>query len=187
MVKTVTPSSLKWLIDKRARLSGQIYSIETSVPELVKNSRIEVEKARAKLNKQIKLYESYLSTTSKLPKLKEQLHAIDIALGLHQIQIDKNLISPIRPSSQKIKKTGVPWGGLTRGIYECLRLSSEPVTTTTVALFVMHKYAIEYDTFTFIEISHAARNRMRALSHVGKIKRLHALNNAEEGIWEIPS
>ncbi len=84
------------------------------------------------------------TTTYKLLKLKEQFHAIDIALGLHQIQIDKDIISPIRPSSKKIKKTDVPWGGLARGI-ECLRLSTEPVlvATTTVALFVMHKYAVE--------------------------------------------
>lgn len=92
------PSSLKWLIDKRARLEGGI------------------KKTRASLATAKQLIEE-------LSKLEEDLAAIDRSLGLHDIQIQIEHIQPIRSHYVRIK---LPRGELTKSILLCLRLEPTP-------------------------------------------------------------
>lgn len=65
------PSPLKWLIDKRVRLAG------------------EIRKTRSALATAKQLIEE-------LSKLEDDLAAIDRSLGLHEIQIQVDYIQPIR-------------------------------------------------------------------------------------------
>jgi len=135
MPTTKTPSSLKWLINKRARLHGEISRIELRQPDRIEIAaqrlmiaEQEVESARRLLH-----YERDLAG-SHLQKLKENLHTIDATLGLHEIQIDPHIIRPIRPRDMK---TILPYGKITRLIFEYLGASNgKPVTTTEFAIFI---------------------------------------------------
>lgn len=88
------PSSLKWLIDKRARLDA------------------EITKTRASLSYAKKLIEE-------LSKLEDDLAAIDRSLGLHEIKVQLEHIQPVRSHYVRVD---LPRGELTRSILLCLRL-----------------------------------------------------------------
>lgn len=92
-MSTKIPSSLKWLIDKRARLDA------------------EIEKTQSSNEKAKKL-------TKELASLKKSLLAIDKALEMHEISVDVNLIKSIK---SHYKRIDLPHGELTRCILTCLR------------------------------------------------------------------
>jgi hypothetical protein len=108
------PPSLKWLIDKRARLDGEIKKTEAAV----KRTQHLIEE---------------LST------IKADLAAIDRALRLHDLQVDVDVIQPIR---NQYVRTNVPYGELTRTIFLCLRLhEGRPVSTDRLVEFVAARFA----------------------------------------------
>ena len=88
------PSSLKWLIDKRARLDAEIQRTQKSLASA----------------KQLR---------GDLSKLEEDLAAIDRSLGLHDIQVRVENIKPVRSHYVRVN---LPRGELTRSILLCLRL-----------------------------------------------------------------
>src|SRR5574340_341251 len=103
------PSSLKWLIDKRARLAG------------------EIRKTRSALATAKQLIEE-------LSKLEDDLAAIDRSLGLHEIQIQVDYIQPVRSRYVRIK---LPRGELTKSILLCLRLrEGVPARMSEIGAFI---------------------------------------------------
>ena len=90
-------SSLKWLIDKRARLLGEINSLEKRLPY----SQIELNRAIARVEIRLaQLKQQRIDTDdhlSYIAGLRSDLNAIDGALKQHDVQISPESIRPIRP------------------------------------------------------------------------------------------
>ncbi len=154
------PPSLKWLIDKRARLDGEIKKTRESL----KNAQFLIDE---------------------LKQLECDLAAIDRALGLHEIPVQLEDIMPIK--SQYVR-LNLPHGELTKSILLCLRLrGGGPVTTTEFASFIIARHAdLEIaDEMSKAELNKSVRYRLKNLCRQGLIERNHPLKGASEGVWSL--
>jgi hypothetical protein len=159
-MSTRIPSSLKWLIDKRARLDA------------------EVQKTRASLANAKKLIKE-------LSALEKDLSAIDMALRIHEIEVDPSLISPIKSHYHRIN---LPHGELTRCIFKCLRQHGPetPISKTEIVAFIEAEHpelinSVEVKTW----LPRSVQYRLRCLYHQGAIKRHHKLGTNAEGLWSL--
>jgi hypothetical protein len=154
------PSSLKWLIDKRARLEAEVRKTEASI-------------GRAK------------SLIEELSSLKDSLAAIDQTLGMHEIRIDINLIQPVRSHYVRVN---LPYGVLTRTILMCLRLRAGegPVSMSEIVSFIEARYAdLSVQPKRRLTLSRAVHNRLKNLFHRGVIQRHHSPDENKEGLWTL--
>jgi hypothetical protein len=153
------PSSLKWLIDKRARLEG------------------EIRKTRATLATAKQLIEE-------LSKLEEDLAAIDRSLGLHEIQIQIEHIQPIRSHYVRIK---LPRGELTKSILLCLRLrEGVPASMTEIAAFIEARHGdLSASVGSRVALHRSVHTRLKTLFSEGKLERHHDPSSNREGIWSL--
>jgi len=182
MSTTRTPSSLKWLINKRARIHGEISKIE-----FLQQERIEIAEQRLKLAEQeLESARRFLHfeqdvTDLQLQKLKANLQAIDATLGLHEIKIDPKIINPIR--TQDAKRT-FPYGKVTRLIFEYLGASNgTPITTTELAEFISTRENLNLDKGGFTEFKIKVAHRLRNMMSKGKIDRLDYKKGSIERSW----
>lgn len=153
------PSSLKWLIDKRARLDG------------------EIRKTRASLNNAQRLIDE-------LSKLETDLEAIDRSLGLHEIKVDLANIAPVRGHYVRIK---LPHGELTRSVLLCLRLNKgTPVRMSEIASFIATRHAnLESEELSRAKLHRSVHNCLKRLCRNGILKRHHPTVCATEGVWSL--
>ena len=107
------PSSLKWLIDRRARVAGEIEKIESLLAECQR-------------------------LTDEILHMKELLASIDQTLALHEVSVDVSLIPAIKSHDFRLK---LPHGELTRGILLCLKLGNgTPMNTEAITVFLFSRY-----------------------------------------------
>lgn len=184
------PSSLKWLVDKRARLLGEINKVEKTIPL----SQIELNKKIAEIELRLVRLKSKLDHLRMqqaqgdnrplyLEALRSDLVAIDRALEQHDIQIDPKLIKPI--CSQWADRF-LPHGEMTRQIYACLKAAyPEPRTTTEVALFVLSAAEVQLNTNELLNFRSRVSQRLGHLVWQKKISRLHEVKTCEEGRWTL--
>lgn len=154
------PSSLHWLIDKRARLDAEIQKTERSL-------------AKAK------------HLIDELSELKANLEAIDRTLSLHHIQVDVNLIKPVRSHYVRIN---LPYGELTRSILMCLRLyaGEGPVSTSQIVSFIAARHAdLDAQQETRAQLSASVQKRINNLVRQGVIKRHHSPKTNTYGLWSL--
>ncbi|MBS1169320.1 MAG: hypothetical protein H6R01_238 [Burkholderiaceae bacterium] len=113
------PPSLKWMIDKRGRIDGDIQRIE------------------GYLKKHQREFEKFQKLTNELSELRGTLASIDKALSLHEIQISPENIPTIRGRKNK---NDLPYGELTRLIYTILSLSyGQPISSKEIVDFVFKR------------------------------------------------
>ena len=155
------PPSLKWLIDKRARINGEILKTKKSV-------------ARAQ------------SLLDELSKLEEKLAAVDVTLSLHEIEFDKSLISPIRSQYTRIK---LPHGELTRSVLLCLRLrQSEGKAAGIFELtsFVEARHCdLTAEKYSRIALTKSIQKCLDRLYRKGLLIRHHDPKSNTGGIWSL--
>lgn len=159
-MSTRIPPSLKWLIDKRARVSG------------------EIEKTKKSLKTAHQLIDE-------LKELEDTLSAIDKTFELHEIQIDKSLIRPINSKYLRLK---IPYGGINNAIITCLKLykSDFPVPKADILNFVIAKYYdYEVDAVPGKQIARCVHNGLNRLYHAGTIVRCHNPKSNDEGLWKL--
>jgi hypothetical protein len=152
------PPSLNWLIDKRARISG------------------EIEKTRRSLKRAQALI-------SELEDLEVKLKAIDTTLDLHDIKIDVNLIKPIASNSYRLN---IPHGELTKSILTCIRLhgGKNPVAKSIIHNFVVARhFDFDADEIPHEQVSLSIKRRLNCLYHDGLLLRHHSSNTNEYGLW----
>lgn len=151
------PSSLKWLIDRRARVAGEIARIEAS---LAKCQRLAEE----------------------LKPLKDLLESVDQTLSLHDIAIDVSQIPLIRSKSVRVN---LPYGAVTHAILTCLKVNDGmPVTTDEVATFVaVRNIDLTSDPCSMHELREAVRRRLKDMCRLGMIGRRHKALGNETGQW----
>lgn len=145
-----TPPSLKWLITKRSRLSGEL---ERRLPEL-ESLRIDFEKANARVN-----------------WLREQLAALDQTFQLHDIQIDPTEIASVSPHQNARL---FPSGQMGRHIRRILaeRDGGEWTTTPEVTRKIMESLGLSEVDSVYRSVRRAVRNRLQSLMRAGEIERI---------------
>lgn len=160
-MSTRIPPSLKWLIDKRARLEGEIL------------------KTKKSLNQAHKLIDE-------LNNLNETLAAIDKTLELHEIKINVHYIQPIKSKYVRLK---LPYGALTKGILICLRLyttDGNPINKSEIIEFIIARYT-EFDEpeINRGQIAISIKKTLQRLLKSGVVKRYHELDGSCDGRWSI--
>lgn len=137
-----TPPSLKWLITKRARLVGEIKKVLNARERDIDKLMLEMSHLSsriAEINAQRGKTEA--SANQFLAILQADLNAIDATIRLHEIGIDPSLIPPL-----KTQEAGrlIPYGEITRLVFEALRVAKgESRTTTEIALYVLQQSGLE--------------------------------------------
>lgn len=153
------PSSLKWLIDKRARLDAEIQRTQKSL-------------ASAK------------QLIGDLSKLEQDLAAIDRSLGLHDIQVRVENIKPVRSHYVRVN---LPRGELTRSILLCLRLrDGAPARMGEIVSFIEARHGDLSASVGNRAVFHrSVHNRLKALFREGRLKRHHPPSGNAEGLWSL--
>lgn len=185
-MRTRTPPSLKWLINKKARLAGEIQYLETAAPFRVERSQQLLDYAERRYLELKKAHQRNLKLTEEdLPRLKRQHEAIKAALGMHEIQINPNLIRPIRPQKKRI----LPYGTLTRALYSYLKSVGGVATTREIARYIVEKHFDKNEQVNFVALTKRVSHRLKNLALEGKIIRLHNHFHGTnyEGVWKLPS
>lgn len=163
-----TPSSLKWLIEKRSRLAGKL---------------IWTEERLQRTHQRLKQLEEDLATTCK------RLQAIDIAIGIHEIPIDPTGLRTIRPSENKFL---LPPGHLSRILRKELGARDNWVDTrelTTVVYGHLNAIGSSHD-IAFVSL--VVRRCLNGLYHRGSVVRHLPLNEQcrSDGttlaLWSLP-
>jgi len=156
---TRMPSSLKWLIDRRGRVDGEIKKIERSLAKCQ-------------------------SLIRDLEKLKATLDSVDRTLALHDIQVEPTDIPPIRSHELRLP---LPHGELTKLILECLKANEgHPVTSDRISDYVAIRVFERYSELIPQEqLNLSIHNRLRGLYHAGVLSRHHDPSTSLRGIWSM--
>jgi hypothetical protein len=155
------PPSLKWLIDKRARVSG------------------EIEKTRRSLKTAQALIKD-------LEDLEIKLKSIDTTLELHHIKVDVDLIDSIETKHLRLN---IPHGELTRSILTCIRLYGEngPVSKVRIVDFIIARHFDgNAEKTTHTQISRSVQIRLKCLHRAGRLIRHHSAITSDYGLWSLP-
>ena len=154
------PPSLNWLIDKRARVAGEISKAKRSLKE-----------AKALIND--------------LEDLEIKLKAIDITLDLHDIKVDINLIAPIESHDLRIK---IPSGELRKSILTCIRLYqvNGPVSKYIIEKFVLTRH-FDFDGKDTVggNFQRSIHDGLKNLYHKGYLVRHHDPKTTGYGLWTL--
>jgi chromosome segregation ATPase len=144
-----TPPSLKWLIVKRSRLSGEVQNLEAE---------------RATLKEQVQQIEN------RLTRLNSLLGSLDHTFQLHEIQINPTEIATVVP--QKNKRI-LPPGQMSRQIRRILASHDGWASTTEVTHKIIHYSKILVEDEEVYEYIHVAvRKRLRSMLAKGEVQRM---------------
>ena len=161
-----TPPSLKWLIDRRGRIDGEIKKIERS------------------LAKCQRLAATCQQLADQLEPLKDLLYSIDKTLSLHDIQIDPALIPSIWGQDTRIR---LPHGELTRSILECFRFAEGRVISSGEILDSVSERldGLGYPLIPRGYLAQRIKVRLRSLYHEGCLIRHHDQQTTTHGLWSL--
>ena len=181
-----TPPSLKWLLDRRARLVGELEKLQKRHPKKLAAAEEVHRKAKEHLEqtkRQIALQKKRFRMRQKL--LSADLDAIDNTLKQHEIRISSELIQPI--ASQDAYKF-LPFGELTRTIFEYLKCAGEnPLSTTDLTISIASSIDREISDKEFTALKHSVAHRLDHLRHQGKIIKSNNSKRNVEGLWKLPN
>lgn len=153
------PSSISWLINKRARLAGDI----------------------AKVQKALSKVQHFVD---RLKELEASLDAIDNALKLHEIQINIENIKPIRPCKARSK---FRHGEINNLILGYLRSKSDgsPVSKLDIVEYINRKHLeIDPTPLDATQLSHCIQASLNRLYRLGAISRCHNPITNQIGLWQ---
>lgn len=153
------PPSLNWLIDKRARLAGDIQRTN---------------KALSKVHHLIR----------KLQELETALEAIDRSLQLHEIQIDVENIKPI--NSHRTPKLEFHRGDINQLVLTHLRdqEGNAPISTIEVANHLYSKHQeIDAVRINRKQFSIRIRQSLNRLKRLGYVTRCHKTAPNKVAFW----
>lgn len=186
MSEVKTPFSLKWLITKRARLVGEIEKALAARDGELAQLAQEIERVNAELSHlTCRRGEYEASANQVLAVLQADLNAVDATIRLHEIGINPDLIAPIR--TQEAGRL-LPYGEMTRLIFECLRLAKgQPVTTTEIALYLTQEAKATLLPLDFQVFRYSVRHRLKYLCKDGSVRRAHQAKTCLEGRWLLGS
>ena len=179
-----TPTSLKWLITRRARLDGEITKIDKA--EAIR--RANADKDIAVVERQLNAASAQETTMREVFEFNREallgdLAATDRMLRQHEVAIDPNIISPIRSHDNV---SIADHGFFTRAIFECLRLANgAPCTATKVTSYIAVHLMLEPTDGSFMDLRMSIRHRMKHLTWEGRLKRVPNQIGSLEGRWTL--
>jgi hypothetical protein len=180
MVKT--PSVLKWMINRRAKLLGEIKKTEKRFDSRV----LDIQQELNIIERRAPILRNRLDRAQNLrpqilAALRHDLAVIDSAMSQHEVMIDIDLI---KPQKSQDNAYFLPPGSMSRLILKALReAGGETLCTTEVALFVAMEGKLEIDADDFVTFKIAIRSRMRALHTSGHLKRVEIGRHHVESRW----
>lgn len=157
---TRIPSSLKWLIDKRARIDAEIQKTK---------------KAISKIQEML----------GELDQVEATLAALDKTFELHEINIDIALIDPVRSQYFRIK---LPHGELQKLVLACFRNKEKgtQLLRSEVTEYVISRIPPEVINLgSRSQIASAVSRCLVRLYHKGILDRHHNPVTSKEGIWSL--
>lgn len=163
IMQTRIPPSLKWLVDRRARLLARAIKLKKLA-----------DAGRRRSNEYDAEWE----------QVRRDIAALDQVLSLHEIRIDPEIIQP--KNTHETSRL-LPWNQLTRAILTCLRQANgEWCSTTQIVVFVAAKATREIDETTRAVLRLTVRSRLRKLRVDGRVVRRHEGITGFEGYWALP-
>lgn len=180
-----TPSSLKWLIDRRSRLSGEILRARKQESTRLSNALAELAKAQATHQE---LMQDNLAAIQQheqhLQALTRALEATDTVLREHEIPIDPNDLPSV--SGHTRERIG-GYSQITRMIFETLgRATGGSLSTTEVAVSIATRMDVPIAEEDFADFKYRVRKRLGTLVWQGRLERLHLPKTSVEGRWRLP-
>lgn len=167
----ITPS-LKWMIDKRGRIDGDIQRIERH------------------LKRHQRIFERFQKLNDELLALKDVLASIDKTLSLHEIQVVPENIPTILSHKHKCD---MPYGEMAKSIYMKLSLSKgQPVSSKEIVAFVLERKAMlgfpsEETKEDMKKVRMQVKRCLQRLHKKGGLVRYHPLMTRDPGWWSLSS
>ena len=163
VMRTKTPPSLKWLIDRRARLLHREKKLEEEAKK--RHRRAAEYEAESEL-------------------IRRDIAAFDQVLSLHEIRIDPKTL---RPKGTQKEARLLPWNHLTRNILACLRLADgDWCSTSQIMAFITAKARLRPNDALRGALRLSIRKRLQGLHAAGRVVRRHAPETNQEGYWSLP-
>ena len=154
------PSSLNWLIDKRARLAGNIIKTKRAL------KRVQ-------------------HLVNRLNKLESELNTIDSTLRLHEIQINVENIKPIR---EKVRALAFPHGYISKYVLEFLMDNhhASPILKSDIVYFLITKHQkYQAEPVSFNHMSDAVKQALVRNERRGYVVRHHPVVTQKMGKWQL--
>lgn len=176
------PSALKWLLDRRARLLGELQKV---------NKRFDVREAllqneQGTLEKRLELVKNRLARVQNLrvhvpAQLQSKLKAIDEAILQHNAMVDVDLVTP---RTSQDSAWYLPHGAMSRYILRALReAKGQVLTTDEIAIFVATEGGLQLIPDQYSPFKIAVRRRMRGMLIAGLLQRVSIGKNSIESRW----
>lgn len=163
-MRTKTSSSLKWLVDRRARLSCDI-----------ERDRKEAREATLRAS----------TLEGKIELMRQDLAAIDRALSMHEIRIHPETIAP-KKTWRTVQVFG--YSHVTRNIMSYLgRARGRWCSTTELMAYVASRGGKEMSDELYPALRLSVRKRLQNLRVAGRVTRQHAAKTSKEGYWALPT
>lgn len=180
-----TPPSLKWLIDKRARLLGELTKLNKRQAQRLADLDRTVALAKSEYETAIALQARGKKQLAREKQtIAAHLRAIDIAMSMHEIQIDPNKIPEIL-SQEAVRYQR--YGEMTRGIYSTLKSANgAPLSALEIAMALEASFGLQLSKSEFQDFRHRIRQRLKYLCWSGKLRRIHQAKTQLEGRWTLP-
>lgn len=178
-----TPSSLKWLITRHARLEGEIAKLQMAEDIRQAEARTGLDTLERQLRDALAFERTKQNLHARtVDALKADLAATGLLLRQHEVGIDPAVIKPVR-SQDNLSLTA--YGHLTRLIYRYLKEAhGSPRTATQTAVFVAWQLGHDSeDSTSFSDLRYRVRKRMQHLAWEGKITRVESQQGSIEGRW----
>ena len=162
-----TPSSLKWLIVRRSRLSGMLEKLEP---------------------KHAVLKEQFESIDARVNKLRQQLSALDQTFQLHEIQIDPTGLRPVVPHDNRRL---VPHGQMSRHIRRILANHEGWASIAEITLKILQRLDATADEKTYQYVHIAVRRRLRGMLREGQVQRIEGTrkgrcyDGSNQSMWRL--
>jgi len=154
------PPSLSWLIEKRARVDG------------------EMKKTQQALNKVTRLLK-------KLEAAEDRLKALDAVIAEHPLTQEPKRAGPF--NIEHHRRLPLPKGEMTRCILDCLgEAKGQPVKRAELHAFIFARYP-QFDTTDYYRrwIKEVVKDRLKTLIYRNVVQRHHDRRTRQPGIWSL--
>lgn len=180
-----TPSSLHWLIDRHARLKGDLKTLR----EAEKSHQAKLTKRLAQMHQAIAQAQSQetarlLIYQRHLKDVEAQIEATAMLISTHEVPIDPAVIRAVRGHK---KDRVVPPGMITRAIYKVLGSADGPCSALQVAHFVIASLPKSLNERDASKVRYVVRQRMKNMTLEGKLVRCSDDPLSKQGQWTLPA
>lgn len=169
-----TPSALKWLAEKRARVAGQL-ARQQHILERVREDAAELELALSKLGTM------RAAAEAKRAQYCEELAALDKTVTIYDETLNPGNIAPIHAWKGRYGRRGALRGYLLSVLKD---RAPDFVTTTELALLTMNEFSLTFghSGLRYLWCKYSLRGSLKALVLQGLIERQDPLIGPGQGV-----